>query len=96
MRVRDVVVVLGELLEGLALGLLDEQRGEDAAKHKEGVDLEDVVEPGGGVGRGGTAGAEGGDGSLACLLLFFFPFLLATMFLSFGLLGASSGDGTYR
>lgn len=29
--VRDVVVVLGELLEGLALGLLDEQRGEDAA-----------------------------------------------------------------
>lgn len=78
--VRDVVVVLGELLEGLALGLLDEQRGEDAAEHEEGVDLEDVVEPGGGVGRGGAAGAEGGDGALACFVVFL---LVITFFLLF-------------
>lgn len=63
--VGDVVVVLGELLEGFALGLLDEQGGEDTAEHEKGVDLQDVVEPWAGVGGGGSAGTEGSDGTLA-------------------------------
>ena len=40
----------GKLLEGLALGLGDEERSEDTEEHEECEDLEDVVEPRGGVG----------------------------------------------
>ena len=68
----EVGVVLGgtgnlasELLEGLALGLRDEKRGEDTAEHEEGEDLEDVVEPRRGVGGGGTANTEGTDKDLS-------------------------------
>lgn len=64
-RTVGVLVVLGgsgnlasKLLEGLALGLGDEERGEDTAKHEESEDLEDVVEPRRGVGLGGTANTE--------------------------------------
>lgn len=39
----------GQLLEGLALRLGDQQRREDAAQHEQREDLHDVVEPGGGV-----------------------------------------------
>ncbi len=54
-----------QLLEGLALGLGDQQRGKDAAQHEEGEDLHDVVEPGRGVGGCGRAsGAEGPEDDL--------------------------------
>ena len=52
------------MLERQALGLRDEEGGEDTAEHEEGVDLEDVVEPRGGVGGGGAADAEGTDEGL--------------------------------
>lgn len=61
----SVVLVVGELLEGLSLGLLDQKRGEDAQEHEQGVDLEDVVEPWAGVLGGGSAGSEGSDGTLS-------------------------------
>jgi hypothetical protein len=54
----------GELLEGLALGLGDEEGGEDTAQHEQGVDLHDVVEPGAFVGGGCAAGSEGSDEDL--------------------------------
>lgn len=54
----------GELLEGLALGLGDEEGGEAAEQHEEGEDLEDVVEPWRGVGLGHTTSSERGNGSL--------------------------------
>lgn len=60
-----VVVLAAELLEGLAGCLGDQERGEAAEKHEEGVDLEDVVQPGGGIVLGGATGTEGGDGTLA-------------------------------
>lgn len=34
-----------ELLEGLASGLRDEERGEDTAKHEESKNLHDVIDP---------------------------------------------------
>lgn len=54
----------GELLEGLALGLGDEEGGEDTAEHEQGVDLHDVVEPGALVGWSGAASAKGSDEDL--------------------------------
>ena len=54
----------GELLESLALGLGDEESGEDTAEHEQRVDLHDVVEPGALVGGGCAAGAEGSDEDL--------------------------------
>lgn len=66
-----VLVILGssgnltsKLLEGLALGLGDEERGEDTAKHEESEDLEDVVEPRRGVGLGSAANTERTDDDL--------------------------------
>lgn len=47
-----------ELLKSLALGLRNEQSREDTAKHEEGEDLNNVVQPRGCVGGSGTAGAE--------------------------------------
>ena len=43
--VRGTWDLASELLERLSLGLRDQQRSEAAAKHKEGEDLHDVVEP---------------------------------------------------
>lgn len=63
---RDIVVVLGKLLERLSLRLLDEQRRKDAQEHEQGVNLQDMVEPGIGVVCGGAARAEGRNCSLAC------------------------------
>ena len=63
-RVGRVVVLAGELFEGLALGLGDEEGGEDTAQHEESVDLEDVVQPGAGVGGGGTSGSERSNSTL--------------------------------
>jgi hypothetical protein len=54
----------GELLEGLPLGLGDQEGGEDTAQHEQSVDLHDVVEPGALVGGGCAAGAEGPDEDL--------------------------------
>jgi hypothetical protein len=54
----------GQLLEGLALGLGDEEGGEDTAEHEQGVDLHDVVEPGALVGGCCAAGAERSDEDL--------------------------------
>ena len=51
-----------KLLESLALGLGNEEGGEDTAQHEEGVDLHDVVEPRVGVGLCRVAAsAEGTD-----------------------------------
>lgn len=50
------VVLARQLFEGLALGLWDEESGEDTAEHEECVDLHDVVEPWVGVGLGSAAG----------------------------------------
>lgn len=90
---RDVVVIVSELLEGLSLGLLDEQGGKDAAEHEKSVYLQDVVEPRAGVGGSRAAGAEGGDSTLACfcwksvvseVFLFFFSlFFLLFLFSPF-------------
>ena len=63
--VDGVVVVVGELLERLALGLLDQQGAEAAHEHEEGIDLEDVVQPGVLVGLGSAVVADGCDGALA-------------------------------
>lgn len=61
-RARDLA---GELLEGLALGLGDQEGGEDAAEHEEGEDLHDVVDPGGRVVLGRVAlGLEGAEHAL--------------------------------
>lgn len=54
----------GELLESLALRLRDEKSSEATQEHEEGVDLHDVVEPGGLVGGCGAAGTEGADENL--------------------------------
>lgn len=65
------VILLGawnlssELLESLALGLGDEEGGEDADEHEESEDLHDVVEPWGAVGGGSTAGVQGAEGDLS-------------------------------
>lgn len=50
----------GQLLESLALGLRDQESGEDTAEHEEREDLHDVVEPWRWVFRCGVAlGSEG-------------------------------------
>ena len=49
-----------QLLEGFALGLGDEEGGEETAQHKQREDLHDVVDPGRGGGTGGSSlGAAG-------------------------------------
>ena len=53
-----------QLLESLALGLGDQQSGEDTAQHKQRVDLHDVVEPGALVGRRCASRTEGSDEDL--------------------------------
>lgn len=53
-----------KLLESLALSLGDQKGGEATEEHEQSVDLHDVVEPGGLVGRSGAAGAEGTDEDL--------------------------------
>jgi len=55
----------GELLESLALGLWDEESGEDTHEHEESEDLHDVVEPWTWVGGGDdTTDTQRSDGSL--------------------------------
>lgn len=46
----SVSVLTGQLLEGLALGLGDEESGEDTAQHEQSEDLHNVLEPGSGRG----------------------------------------------
>lgn len=53
-----------ELLERLALGFGDQESGEDAQQHEQGKDLQDVVQPGAGVGLGRTASAERSESGL--------------------------------
>jgi hypothetical protein len=56
----------GKLLEGLALGLGDEERSEDTEEHEEGEDLEDVVQPRRRVGGSGlSANTEGTNNDLS-------------------------------
>jgi hypothetical protein len=60
------IPIHGEVLKGTALGLWNEEGGEDASKHESGEDLHDVVEPWAWVVRGGvTTNAEGRDGALS-------------------------------
>ena len=59
-----VVLFAAELLEGLALGLGNEESREAAAKHEGGIDLENVIQPRVGVGRSGAPGSEGSDSTL--------------------------------
>jgi hypothetical protein len=54
----------GQLLESLALGLGDQESGEDTAQHEQSVDLHDVVEPGALVCGSCAADAEGSDEDL--------------------------------
>ena len=54
----------GQFLECLALRLGDEIGGKDAEEHEEGVDLHDVVEPGGSVVGGGATDAQRADEDL--------------------------------
>ena len=59
------VPVLSQILKSAALGLRNEQGGEDTREHEGGKDLHDVVEPWAGVGLGDVAtGAERRNGSL--------------------------------
>lgn len=53
-----------KLLEGLALRLRDEEGGEAAHEHEEGVDFHDVVEPRALVVGRRAAGAQGSDEDL--------------------------------
>ena len=54
-----------ELFEGLALGLRDQEGGENTAQHEEGEDLHDVVEPwGGGRAWGCAFGSERAEDDL--------------------------------
>ena len=64
-RERRRLVLATELLERLALSLGDENGGKATEQHEEGEDLEDVVQPGTVVVRGGAARLEGRDGALA-------------------------------
>jgi len=54
-----------QLFESFALGLWDEEGGEDTAQHEEGEDLHDVVDPWRGIGCGGAAGSERSNESLS-------------------------------
>lgn len=67
-----MLIVLGgsgdfasKLLEGLALGLGNEESGEDTQEHEEGEDLEDVVQPRRSVGGSGTANTKGTNDDLS-------------------------------
>jgi hypothetical protein len=60
-----ILILARQFLESLSLGLLDEQGAEATEKHEQGVDLEDVVQPGARVLLRGAVVAEGGDGALA-------------------------------
>lgn len=60
-----IVILATKLLKSLAGSLRDQESGEAAEKHEEGVDLEDVIHPGSLVLVGGTVGAEDRDGTLA-------------------------------
>ncbi len=59
------VVLASQVLEGLSLGLWDEEGSEDTGEHKGGVDLHDMVEPwvGASLGRC-TTGSERSDSGL--------------------------------
>ena len=57
-------LLASKLLEGLALGLGDQESSSDTEKHEESVDLHDVVEPARGVGFALLACAQGADGNL--------------------------------
>lgn len=59
-----IVILATKLLKSLAGSLGDQESGEAAEKHEEGVDLEDMVHPRSLVRVGGTVGAEDGDGTL--------------------------------
>jgi uncharacterized membrane protein YgcG len=54
----------GKLLESLTLGLRNEEGGEAAQKHEQGVDLHNVVEPRALVRRCGATGTERADEDL--------------------------------
>ncbi len=59
-------VLASQILEGLSLGLWDEEGSEDTGEHEDGVDLHDMVEPWAGAGLGRcTAGSERSDGGLS-------------------------------
>jgi hypothetical protein len=60
-----ILLVTGQLFEGLSLGLGNAQCGEDTQEHEEGVDLHDVVLVWVRNGLGGTLGSELGDTGLA-------------------------------
>lgn len=59
-----IVILATELLKSLAGSLGNQESGEAAEKHEEGIDLEDVIHPGSLILVGGTVGAEDGDGAL--------------------------------
>lgn len=61
----SVVVLASEFLEGLPLGLWNEQSREASEKHEQGVNFEDVVEPWAGVTGGSTTGPERSNSTLA-------------------------------
>ena len=58
-ELRRTLNLTGQLFEGLALRLGNQESREDARKHEDGVNLHDVVEPGRGRRPGGsTTGAK--------------------------------------
>jgi hypothetical protein len=63
-KLRSTRDLAGKLLESLALCLRDEEGGEAAQQHEEGVNLHDVVEPRALVRSGSATGAEGTDEDL--------------------------------
>jgi hypothetical protein len=63
-KLRSTRNLAGKLLESLALGLGDEEGGEAAQQHEEGVYLHDVVEPRALVRGGGATCAERADEDL--------------------------------
>jgi hypothetical protein len=64
-RGRGGLILAAELLEGLALGLGDEAGGNDTEQHEEGVNLKNVVHPGGVSAVLSTLGTQSSDGTLA-------------------------------
>lgn len=60
-----VVILTAELFKSLASGFGDEDCGEAAEQHEESVDLKDVVHPRSSDLLGGSASAQGSDGTLA-------------------------------
>jgi hypothetical protein len=63
-KLRSTRDLAGKLLESLALGLGDEEGGEAAQQHEEGVYLHDMVEPRALVRGGGTTRTERADEDL--------------------------------